>query len=208
MSQVVTFIGYTPPQRFDNVVWTIAIIEEAATADGTWATIDTITLDPVDTDATDPLTRSFTTENGTATGLWYRITFEDGAGGVSDPSLPVQNVVGQSPFATTDELFRILKIRTPSTDQIAAAERVLVAAAGEIRSEIDLAADVELEAWQISLCAQVNLDRAADLWRHTESIPGITGLIGDEAIGAPPGRYSWERYAQRLAPVKNQWGLA
>jgi hypothetical protein len=54
----------------------------------------------------------------------------------------------------------------------------------------------------------VNLDRAADLWRHTESIPGITGLLGDDGSVALPGRYSWNRYAERLAGCKNQWGLA
>lgn len=111
-------------------------------------------------------------------------------------------------FATSTELARILKIRTPSTEQSAALDRVLLAAAGEIYAEIDLAATDTLADWETDLCTQVNLDRAADLWRHTESIPGITGLLGDEGSPIPPGRYSWERYAQRLAPVKRQWGVA
>jgi hypothetical protein len=53
----------------------------------------------------------------------------------------------------------------------------------------------------------VNLDRAADLWRHTESVPGLVG-IPDEAMPTTFGRYSWERYAERLAPIKQEWGLA
>lgn len=112
-------------------------------------------------------------------------------------------------YGTTDELFRILKIRTPTTDQTTAAERVLIAAAGEINAEIDLAAGVDLEDWQLQLVTVTALDRAADLWRHVENAAGINGLLGDDLSGATlPGRYSWERYAQRLAPVKNQWGVA
>lgn len=112
--------------------------------------------------------------------------------------------------ATTDELFRILKIRTPTDDQTASAERVLQAAYLEILAEIDLVdGDVDdLTDDELELCTGVNIDRAADLWRHTESIPGVTGLLGDEGAIAQPARYSWERYAQRLAPVKRQWGIA
>jgi hypothetical protein len=112
-------------------------------------------------------------------------------------------------YTTTEELQRILKIRTPSDDQVAAFTRVLLAAALEIDKELDRAADATAFTDQeLALLAAVNLDRGADLWRHTESIPGMTGLLG-EGDGAPlPGRYSWERYAQRLAPLKGQWGIA
>jgi hypothetical protein len=51
------------------------------------------------------------------------------------------------------------------------------------------------------------IDRAADLWRHTESVPGLVG-IPDEAMPTTFGRYSWNRYAERLAPIKQEWGLA
>lgn len=122
-------------------------------------------------------------------------------------SAPADSPAGDM-YGTTDELFRILKIRTPTIDQTTAAERVLIAAAGEINAEIDLADGVDLADWQLQLVTLTALDRAADLWRHVENIAGITGLLGDETSLALPGRYSWERYAQRLAPVKNQWGLA
>lgn len=113
-------------------------------------------------------------------------------------------------FTDRSELFRILKIRTPTSEQEDAADRVIDAAYGEILAEIDIEeADVgDLTSLEIALCEQVNLDRAADLWRHTESIPGVTGLIGDDGGAFIPGRYSWERYGQRLAPIKRQWGLA
>ena len=88
-------------------------------------------------------------------------------------------------------------------------------ATGEINAEIDRADDDPIAGWEIDLAEQVCLDRAADLWRHTESIPGVTGLLGDEggfATSTGPllayQRYSWERYAQRLAPLKEQFGIA
>lgn len=113
-------------------------------------------------------------------------------------------------FTDRSELFRVLKVRNPSSEQQDAADRVIDAAYGEILSEIGIAeADVgDLTSMEVALCTQVNLDRAADLWRHTESIPGITGLIGDEGGFPAPGRYSWERYGQRLASVKRVWGIS
>lgn len=207
---VISFEDYTPPARFDDLPWTQVRVEEAAAATGTWAAIDTIDLDPVDTDPANPAARNFTTEAASDTdNLWYRVVFLDATSDESQPSTPVQNTAtATAPYTTVTELARILKIRTPTDEQTRAMERVLLAAAGEIDAEIDLDADTELSGWQLSLAAQVNLDRAADLWRHTESIPGITGLLGDEAAPSLPGRYSWERYAQRLAPLKDQFGIA
>jgi hypothetical protein len=113
-------------------------------------------------------------------------------------------------FTNNSELFRILKIRNPTTEQTDAADRVIDTAYAEILAEIDITEEEvgELTSLETALCTGVNLDRAADLWRHTESIPGVTGLLGDEGGLITPGRYSWERYAQRLAPVKRSWGLA
>lgn len=210
MAQVITFEDYTPPARFDSLPWTQVAIYEAATATATGTLIDTIDLDPVDSDPSDPAVRSFTTELASSTAdLWYYVVFLDATGDTSQRSTPIQNSTSAvAPYATVSELARILKIRTPTADQTAAMERVLLAAAGEIDAEIDLDADTELAGWQLSLAAQVNLDRAADLWRHTETIPGVTGLLGDESVTGLPGRYSWTRYAERLAPLKGQWGLA
>lgn len=112
-------------------------------------------------------------------------------------------------YATAAELARILKIRSPSTEQTTAMQRVLDTATQEINDEMDRATDATaLTSDQEQLVEQVCLDRAADLWHHTESRTGLTGLLGDEGAVLTPGRYSWERYAQRLAPVKDQWGLA
>src|SRR5207244_4319034 len=54
---------------------------------GPWEEIETIDLDPVDSDPTTPQERNFTTENGSLEGGWYRVVFLDAAAGeqVSEP---------------------------------------------------------------------------------------------------------------------------
>jgi hypothetical protein len=211
MTQIVSFVSYTPPQRFDALPWTHVQIEEAASDTGTFAIIDTLALSPLDVDPTDPQARSFTTANGTAADQWYRISFVDAGLHLSEPTQPVQNTAGAAPPVTAyidaTELFRILKVRAPTSDQTAAANRVILTASGEIDAEIDRNSTTALETWKLDLARTVCLDRAADLWRHTESAPGILGVV-DEAVPSSFGRYSWERYAQRLAPIKERWGVA
>ena len=110
-------------------------------------------------------------------------------------------------YADTTELARILKIRTPSDEQEAAMDRVLEAAAGEIDSEIDLAADTSLtEAWQLALVEQVNLSRAAELWKLEEVQFGV--IIGSELVTGSQPRDTWKKHAVTLAPLKGQWGFA
>jgi hypothetical protein len=206
---VFSFKDYTPPARFDDVPWTVARVQQSATAGGSYAQIDALTLDPVDDDPANPQVRNLTTHLASNTPQqWYRIVWADAASGTSLPTEPVQEFgLAVQPFTTATDLFRVLKVRSPSSDQTAAANGYLLTAALEIMAEIDLVDPGELSESDVALCASVNLDRAADLWRHTESAPGILGVV-DEAVPSTFGRYSWERYAQRLAPVKQQWGLA
>lgn len=205
MAQVITFEGYRPPPRYDLNPWTEVLIYEAATSTGTGTLIETIALNPVDADPADPAYRDFTTELGTAPELWYWVVFKDGSGDESQPTDPIQNL--QSSYASVDELFRILKIRTPSDEQRAAGSRVLATAYGEINSEIDLAATAELEGWQLSLVAEVNLERAVEHWRQQEAPFGLVSL-GELGGAERTARDTWERHAHKLAPLKNQWGFA
>ena len=205
MAEVVSFEGYRPPPRYDSIAWAEARIYEAATADGTGTLIETIALSPADADPTDPAYRSFTTELGTAPALWYWIVFADGTGDTAPATEPVQNVA--SSFVTVDELFRVLKIRTPSPEQRAAGARVLASAYVEIQNEIDLRADVELTAGERNLAAEVNLERAVEHWRQQEAPFGLVELTGMGAAERT-GRDSWERHAVKLAPLKDQWGIA
>lgn len=203
---VVSFTGYTPPARYDDEPWTQVKIEEAAASTGTWAAIDTQDISPVDSDPADPEPHNFTTANATGPDLWYRLTYLDAAANASSPTTPVQNSTVTA-YATTTDLFRVLKLRQPSTDQTTAAQGDLDTATIEINDEIDFVAGQLLTPEQQELCKGVCIDRAADLWRHRESAAGILGIV-DEAVPTTPGRYSWERYAQRLAPLKQQWGVA
>jgi len=111
-------------------------------------------------------------------------------------------------YATTDELFRVLKVRTPSDDQTAAAQGDLDTATIEIDAELDWASGhAAATTEQLELLKGVCIDRAADLWRHRESVPGLLGT-GEELAVPGTGRYSFARYVTRLAVFKDQWGIA
>lgn len=110
-------------------------------------------------------------------------------------------------YGTTTELFRILKIRAPSAEQTTAAERVLTAATYEIDQELDLAATDVLAGAEVSLVAQVCLQRAAELWALQEVPLGFVG-IGSEFGASRLARDSWAKYAVMLSPAKRQFGFA
>lgn len=208
MAQVITFADYVPPERFDGVPWTSVQIEEGPTSSGPFTTIDTIAISPVDADPANPSPRSFTTELASDTdGLWYRIVFLDSIGDDTLPTEPIQNIVTRSPYATVNELARILKIRTPTAEQRAALRRALEAASEEIDSEIDLTTPFTSVP---ALAKEVCLERAVEHWEQSQTPFGIFG-ISSGAVGgqvAYSARDSWERHALKLAPLKEQWGLA
>lgn len=82
MTYVRSFDDFTPPARFDGVAFTTALIQEApdvAGSPGTFSTIDTKTLSPVDADPARPATRDFTTSLATLAIGWYRIIWRDAA---------------------------------------------------------------------------------------------------------------------------------
>ena len=118
-------------------------------------------------------------------------------------------------YADSDELARILKIRTPTADQQDALDRVLDTAAGEIDAEIGFSLDDDglqtapLEGWQFALVAEVNLERAVEHWRQQEAPFGLMGLGVEFGGGAErTARDSWDRHANKLAPLKQTWGVA
>jgi len=212
MSQTISFPNYTPPARFDDLPWTDVRIEESDTSafpsdTTTWTQIDSQALSPLDTDPASPILRDITTSLASDTpDLWYRLIWVDAALTTSAPTVPIQNGT-TTPYASVEELFRVLKVRDPSAEQIDAAQGDLETATLEIDTEIDLSEGVQLNAKQLRLVKGVCIDRAADLWRHRESAPGILGIV-DEGSPAPPGRYSWARYAARLSNIKDQWAVA
>ena len=214
MSQTISFPNYTPPARYDDLPWTDVQIEESDTSafpsDTTvWSQIDTQALSPLDTDPASPIVRDLTTSLASDTpSLWYRLIWVDAALTTSAPTTPVQNGA-TTPYATTAELFRILSKNNPSAAQIAAAQGDLDAATIEINAELDWADDHDPPTTaQLELLKGVCLDRAADLWRHRESAPGILGIADEGVEVTGTGRYSWARYSARLSVLKDQWPVA
>jgi hypothetical protein len=206
VTQVVSFERYRPVARYDGLPWTQVRIEEAATEDGTFTAIETIALSPVDSDPSDPQARSFTTELANDGALWYRIVFVDANGDESVATDPIQNTDVIDAYATVPELARILKIRTPTEDQNYAMGRVLLAAAGEINNEIDFTDVNDLAGWQLELAAQVNLERAAELWKLQEVQFGI--VLGSEFGPTRIARDTFAKHAITLGPLKQQQGFA
>lgn len=119
---------------------------------------------------------------------------------------PSASVAGDA-YADTDELARILKIRNPTAEQLAALERVLVAAALEIDAELDRAVADALVPPFPALVVEVNLERAQELWQQSEATLGFIG-IGAEAGPARIASNTWEKHALKLAPLKLRWGIA
>jgi len=210
MTQVVSFVGYTPAARFDGDPWTEVDVEESEdpfAETPVWTLIETIPLSPVDADPEDPATRSFTTTLANDGELWYRLVFRDGDGDEQAPTLPVQNSIAGPTYATVAELARTLGLRAPTEAQEDALQRVLSAAAAEINHEINLPDDEALNSDELQLAAQVNLQRAAELWGLQEVPLGLAGL-GSEFGTSHLARNSWEKYAFTLAAIKKGYGIA
>lgn len=203
---VVSFPGYFPPPRYDDLPWVSARLEESATQGGTYTTTETFTLDPVDQDPANPQPRSFTTELGTAD-LWYRFVWVDESGDETDPTTPAQNTTGVVPgsvtaFATAAELATIIHVN--ATSKADALNRVLAAAAGEIVAETGRN---DFSGWELELVEQVNLARAQELWDQMDKPWGIMGA--DSEFGTTRlARDTFGRHAITLAPLKRSWGIA
>lgn len=111
-------------------------------------------------------------------------------------------------YGDTDELARLLKIRTPSSDQTAAMQRVLDDASQEIDDELDRADDAPaFTTGQTALVTDVCYARAVELWQQNEAAFGVVGL-GAELGATVVTRDTWARHAIRLSRLKDQWGFA
>jgi hypothetical protein len=111
-------------------------------------------------------------------------------------------------YLTTTQLAALLKIRDPSAEQLVALERVIDATTVEIDAEMDRASDATaLTADQTALIEEVALERATEHWMAQSSPFGLLS-VGVDVPAERTARNSWERHAEKLAPLKNQWGLA
>jgi hypothetical protein len=105
-------------------------------------------------------------------------------------------------YGTTDELFRRLKIRTPTPDQETAADRILVAASGEVNKKMGRLTD--LDQAELALATEVTLERGAELWNESEVPFGAIGL------DSPTGPVFVSRHSRALAKLtvaQESWGV-
>lgn len=111
-------------------------------------------------------------------------------------------------YITTTELAAVLKIRTPTAEQEVELQRVIDATTVEIDAEMNRADDAAaLTADQTALIEEVALERATEHWAARNSPFGLLA-VGVDVPAERTARDSWERHALKLAPLKDQWGLA
>lgn len=92
MSFTHSFTDVTPYARFDNVPWTLAVVEESANETGPWTEIQTvpITADPTP-DTPNPI--NLTVTQASLEEGWFRFSFDTSPSNPSPPTDPVHSPV-------------------------------------------------------------------------------------------------------------------
>jgi hypothetical protein len=117
LSYVVSLEDFKPPPRFDAVPWNRARIEEAPPVRPfVWTAVETLALNPLDADPTQPQSRNLTTTQAALPSGYYRVVFLDAADHEAPPTDPVANAV--SPVPTIDELKRYVDIEGGADDEL------------------------------------------------------------------------------------------
>lgn len=118
MAFVRTFTGVTPTRRYDGIPFASAEIRESDAEVGTYATIESFALSPVDADPTDPAPRNFTTALAVEEDGWYVIRWIDGSAATFD-SDPVQ-YLDTAALVTIAELTDFVEAAglTPSVEDV------------------------------------------------------------------------------------------
>jgi hypothetical protein len=140
--EVLSLTGYRPSPRFDDVAWTEARIEQALLEDGPWTALDTITLDPVDADPTDPAERNFTVEYEVADGEWFRVVFLDDDAN-EQPTEPVSTAGPVTVYTTLASAREALGVETSVLSDDALA--VLVSTAEDLIDDMLGARVIDIE---------------------------------------------------------------
>jgi len=144
----------------------------------------------------------------------YTIVYDDGStapGHTATEELEISSSIGEpfdgDTYATTEELFRVLKIQGASANQELAAMRVLATATFEIDHEIERPDDDPIAGAEVSLAQVVCLERAVEHWRQQENPFGFVGF-GADGSASFIARDTFARHAETLAPLKRTWGIA
>jgi hypothetical protein len=122
-------------------------------------------------------------------------------------SAPAAGVPGPGPYVDRAELQRVLGKTAPTADELAAMDRVLEAAAWEIDWDVGYTADNPAPAPPPSIVAEVNLERAAELWRFSYSTSGVLPQGPDIGPIVAP-RDTWHRHHLRLNALRQHVGIA
>lgn len=147
-----TFENRKPPARYDGTPYTEAIVLESPTESGSYTSIDTIALSPVDADPTTPATRNFTTDSATLSVGWYVIRWQD-AGGAQFNSDPIE-YFADAPYSgdyadVKTKLARMTDADTEPTLNDADLEDVLTAAARPDTAGLTWDDDDWTETWDL-----------------------------------------------------------
>jgi hypothetical protein len=110
-------------------------------------------------------------------------------------------------YATVAELQLLLRLESPTAQQLDAMQRALDEAAEEIDWELDYTATTPAPVPPPPIVVDVNLDRAVALWRLNWS-PGFGAIpVGPDQIPVITARDGWYRHRLRLLPHKTSWGV-
>jgi hypothetical protein len=120
---------------------------------------------------------------------------------------PAAGVPGPGPYVDISELQRVLGKTAPTADELDAMNRVLAAAANEIDWDVGYTADSPAPAPPPSIVAEVNLERAAELWRFSYSTSGVLPQGPDIGPIVAP-RDTWHRHHLRLNALRQHVGIA
>lgn len=110
-------------------------------------------------------------------------------------------------YVDVSELQRVLQKPNPTQPELDAMTRVIDNAAAEIDWDLGYSAEVPAPNADDPILADVNLDRAAELWRFNYSTSGILP-VGPELAPVIAPRDTWYRHHLRLNPLRTAWGVA
>lgn len=213
MTFVRSFADFYPPKRFDGDPFTQAAIEESAEEGDGFAVLETIALDPLDTDPESPQARNLTTTLATLDPGWYRITWTD-ASSASFRSAPIYFASPNTSYATATELRAKLKVTAEMLPDTEAAELIVIAedliderlGVRPIMAETGRKVAVaDIEGWRAAKLAGATVEIAAAIF----SDPGMQSRqrarfsSGDVSVS---GFYG-PAYGEHAAALLNQSGL-
>ena len=197
---VITLPDYTPPARYDGHPWTTVLIGEAGSSSGPFTTITTITLNPVDTDPSNPISRSFTTNTAQLTSGWYQVTFKDATGAtVTDTPIPLPAPTGQpaTPYCTVLDVqarSAIRPVTASSVPNIAQVQQFVLDTAAEINGILIK------KGYLIPIVSASNPDAFATL--HAINVTGAWALMeasSPTSINVDRATQAWENAKRMLA---------